>query len=264
MPKYTLPLRAPQSNPFDRRYRDVFPVQSRDQLPKQINLAQWLGPLRNQNIPGYGECSGESGAGAIDWLWRHDHGEDFTASSLWTYELERQVAHDLTQDVGATLEQTQYVLQRWGACSNALDPDTHADFLVNISPQMRQDAAQHRLADGLWCPTLNEILNALANPTKPTVVQLGIVVYPSFESPATMQSGIVPMPQLTERPLGGHATLGFGADLERELVFVRNSWGACYRTAIGDQSHGNFALPFSYFDSPKTFMDARAYYLTAV
>jgi hypothetical protein len=258
-----LPLTAP-TNPFTRRWSDAFPLHAVDQLPSTVNLAAWLGPLRNQNIPGFGECSGESGAGAVDWLsrrWRHD---PFFGSSLWTYELERYLANQLTQDTGATLEQTQAVLQQWGVCSNALDPDTKADFLRQITPAMRQSAAAHRIADGLWCPTLDEVINALAQSTRPTVVQLGIVVYPSFEAAETMQSGMVPLPQPGEQPLGGHAVLAFGYDRAAQILYVRNSWGPCYGTEIGGPGHGNFALPWAYLRNPTWFLDARAYYLEAV
>ena len=79
--------------------------------------------------------------------------------------------------------------------------------------------------------------------------------------PATLSSGIVPMPTEGQNPLGGHAVIAFGADMTRQLLYLRNSWGSIYTTAIGDTSHANFALPFSYFDNPHTFLSARAYYL---
>lgn len=258
---YTIAPRPAAPSPFDRRWNSVYPARPLDQLPESVNLALWLGPVRDQNKPGYGECSGESGAGAMDWLTRKWHNEPFVGSSLGLYEVERLEVNQLNQDMGARLRQTQYAMQVVGVWANSLDPDVKPDFAVPITDAMRASAAQHRIQDGLWCPTLEEILNALAHPTNPTVVQLGIVVYPSFEAPGTLATGVVPMPAPAEAPLGGHAVLVFGYDLPQRLVYVRNSWGPIYGTALGDTSHANFTLPFDYFASPRTFLSARAYYL---
>lgn len=257
---YTLPTGAHQPHPFERRWRDVFPLRPIDQLPTAVNLGDRLGPLRNQNIPALGECSAESGAGALDWLCRNAGDVTFVGSSLFLYECERALVGQLTQDAGARLRQTQYALQTVGTCANASDPDVKQDFLIQLTPALLHEAAQHRIADGLWCPTLDEILNALAHPTRPTVVQAGIAVYPGFEDPATLASGIVPLPKAGEAPLGGHAVLAFGFDRIRRLVWLRNSWGACYKAAVAGPGHGNFALPFDYFAHPSTFLSARAYY----
>ncbi|PSR20081.1 MAG: hypothetical protein C7B45_16650 [Sulfobacillus acidophilus] len=261
MALYTISARPASTSPFDRRWSSVYHVRPRPELPPEVNLAPWLGPVRNQNIPAIGECSGESGAGAMDWLCRRWRNEAFVGSSLGLYEVERLEVNQLAQDMGARLRQTQYAMQVVGVWANSLDPDIKQDFVVPITDAMLQSAAQHRIREGLWCPTLDEILNALAHPTQPTVVQVGIVVYPSFESNDTLTSGIVPMPGPTEQPLGGHAVLCIGADLKQELLFFRNSWGSCYGAALLDNSHANFALPFRYFDTPRTFLSARAYYL---
>ncbi len=259
--RYTLPLAATGPQPFDRRFQDVHPLIPRAQLPETINLGEWLGPMYNQNPAGLGECSGESGAGAMDWLCRRYRAEAFVGSGTGLYEVERQLIGQLGQDTGARLRQTQIAMQTVGVWDLILDPDTRADFETAITPAMIASAAKHRIRDGLWCPTLDEILNALAHPTTPVVVQVGIVVYPSFEAQATMASGIVPMPGSGENPLGGHAVLAFGADFKRGLVFLRNSWGPCYGAEIGGPGYGNFALPFAYFAGPRTFLSARAYSL---
>ena len=256
MARYTLPIQAPAFSPLDRRFRDGMPMQPLTALPQTVDLSQWLGPVRDQNIPALGECSAESGAGAIDWLYRRYRQESaFVGSSLMLYEVERMLGGQLTQDAGARLRQTQVALQSVGTCDTALDPDVRQDFIVTLTPVMIASAARHRIREGFWCPTLPEILNALAHPQIPTVVQLGIVVYPSFESAAVMQTGVVPVPSLTENPLGGHAALAYGYSIPDQFVMARNSWGK------NSGQQGNFTLPFAYFNSPRTFLSARAYYL---
>lgn len=259
--QYTLTTTPHLANPFDRRYAEVLSLKSPPELPSEVSLAQWLGPVRNQNIPAEGECSAESGAGNMDWLCHRYRNESFFGSSQGLYQVERQAVGQLHQDAGARLRQTQYGMQTVGVWDNALDPDVRQDFIVDVTPSMRASAAQHRIDAGLWCPTLDEILNALAHPAAPAVVQVGIVVYPGFETPETMATAIVPLPGPGETPLGGHAVIAWGYSIPKQLVFFRNSWGACYGTSLGDASHANFALPFRYFASPQTFLSARAYYL---
>jgi C1A family cysteine protease len=60
---------------------------------------------------------------------------------------------------------------------------------------------------------------------------------------------------LTENPLGGHAALAYGYSIPDQFVMARNSWGK------NSGQQGNFTLPFAYFNSARTFLSARAYYL---
>ncbi|MCL6563382.1 MAG: hypothetical protein K6U87_10275 [Firmicutes bacterium] len=252
--RYSLTLQA-QPSPIDRRFRDARRVQDLTTLPTTCTLADWLGIVRDQNVPGYGECSGESGAGAMDWLCRRYRQEVFTGSSLGLYQVERALVGEEAQDAGARLRQTQIAMQTVGVWSDRLDPDTREDFVVRITPEMLADAARHRIREGLWCPSLEEILSAMADPDEPVVVQAGIVVYPGFEAPETLRTGAIPMPRPEEQPLGGHAILLYGYSIPDQVVFFRNSWG----TGFGQG--GNGTLPFAYFRSPMTFLSARAYYL---
>ena len=68
----------------------------------------------------------------------------------------------------------------------------------------------------------------------------GFSVYESFESPRVAETGVVPLPRLGERVLGGHAVVACGYDLRASRFTVRNSWGA--RWGMG----GYFTMPFAY------------------
>jgi len=77
-------------------------------------------------------------------------------------------------------------------------------------------------------------------------VVLGINVYESFESDQVAKTGIVPLPEDSEKLLGGHAVLAVGykddvVNIDQGVVIVRNSWGEGW----GDK--GYFYLPYSYF-----------------
>ena len=77
-------------------------------------------------------------------------------------------------------------------------------------------------------------------------ILIGIDVYDSFESDATAQTGIVPMPDTRlESLLGGHALMVVGYNDTKKLFTVRNSWG----TGWGDLKNnpGYCYMPYDYF-----------------
>ena len=165
MARYTLPIQAPAFSPLDRRFRDGMPMQPLTALPQTVDLSQWLGPVRDQNIPALGECSAESGAGAIDWLYRRYRQESaFVGSSLMLYEVERMLGGQLTQDAGARLRQTQVALQSVGTCDTALDPDVRQDFIVTLTPVMIASAARHRFVIPLGIQRTDRPQSPIARP----------------------------------------------------------------------------------------------------
>jgi len=66
------------------------------------------------------------------------------------------------------------------------------------------------------------------------------------------RTGIVPIPNANEKPIGGHAAMAVGYDDSKECLIVRNSWG----TSWGEK--GYFYLPYWYV----TTLNASADYWT--
>ncbi len=251
MHSYNLTTQSHIAHPFEQRYRDIFPMRTLGFLEriKDPDNAQYLGPVRNQNIPSYGECADESGAGYMDWLCRKYRQEPFVGSSLFLYQAVRTFMHDLTVDSGSRLRAVQYALQTVGTCDNSMDPDIHSDFITRITPQMLKSAAQHRIQQGYWAASFEEIVNALM---AGHVVQIGVVLPQSFEHPLVSQTGIVPVPQANELILGGHAMLCHRVLWAQRRIRTRNSWGNY--TPLG----GDVDLPWEYFRDP-WFLSARVY-----
>jgi len=77
----------------------------------------------------------------------------------------------------------------------------------------------------------------------------GFVVYESFESGITAQTGIVSMPKKGEKVLGGHAVVAVGYSDDKKWIIVRNSWGSKW----GDK--GYCYMPYAYFISSSLSSD---------
>ena len=244
------PLRHDPLDPFEQRFGDVFPLKPLGALPPVVSLQADTPPIFNQGS--YGSCSAASGVNVVETLWKQKTHQSVALSQFFLYEVERRIEGTLTQDSGARLRNTQQALMTVGTCEEALDPYVPQDFLVTLTPAMIANASQYRIARGYWAPTLLEILNALALGWP---VQVGIVVYSSFESPSVARTGQVPLPGPAEAVLGGHAMMLDGYNIPERWVDDVNSWGAQW--GLGGRCH----LPFGYFDNPHTFMSARVYQL---
>ncbi len=239
--------------PFEMRWETINECLPLDKLPPEASLQVWLPAIFNQLQEG--SCSANSGCTCMEILAKKFWHEDVRLSRAFLYQAERILNNTLYQDDGARLRNTQQVLMDTGVCLAKDDPYTPQDFVVEFTPALLQEAEQYRIHTGFWAPTLLEILNAL-NDGFP--VQVGIFVYPSFESESVAQTGTVPMPSaedLAHGPLGGHAVTAYGYDIPNQLVLLANSWGDQWGNA------GKFTLPFAYFESDQTFMSSRVYEL---
>jgi len=68
----------------------------------------------------------------------------------------------------------------------------------------------------------------------------GFTVDESFESDKMARTGMMQMPALHEKSLGGHAVLAVGYDDQTQKFIVRNSWGHEWGAA------GYFFMPYAY------------------
>jgi len=245
------PVLADSVTPLDYRVRDWLPCQPLRALPSTVSWAGHLGTVKNQLQ--YGSCSAESGSGLVETEVYRTQKKRVDLSSLFLYEAERTIMNTLYEDSGAPLRVTELALMKYGVCPTNQDPFVPADFVRDLTPLLAS-ARPYRIDSGYWAPSLNEVVNALA---RGYCVQIGIQVYPSFESDAVATTGNIPMPSasdLATGALGGHAVLVYGYDATQNTVFFRNSWG----TGWGQQ--GNGTLPFEYF-TPPLFLSGRVYTL---
>jgi C1A family cysteine protease len=80
-------------------------------------------------------------------------------------------------------------------------------------------------------------------------VIFGATLYESFQSDAVANSGIVPMPKVTESMDGGHCMLIVGYNDDEQMYTVRNSWGESWGL------RGYCKIPYEYVSSPDLCSD---------
>jgi C1A family cysteine protease len=158
-------------------------------------------------------------------------------SRQFLYHQERVLEHTVNQDAGAQMREIGRTLGKYGVCEEEYMPYDDKGYLQTPSEEAFKNALQHRITRYHSVKGLTGIKQALSQ-SKPVLI--GISVFESFESKEVARTGIVPMPQAHEENLGGHAVLAVGYDDEKQVVIVRNSWGADW----GDE--GYFYLPYEF------------------
>jgi len=161
-------------------------------------------------------------------------------SRLFLYYNERLLDNDISQDAGSTLSQGINALVKYGVCHENLWTyvDDGVKYKTKPTDGCYTDAKSHEIV------TYNNVPQNLTSMKQclldgfPFVV--GISIYESFESDTVAHTGIVPMPQSTEKELGGHAVMCVGYDNSKNCFIMRNSWG----TGWGDK--GYFYIPYDY------------------
>jgi C1A family cysteine protease len=227
-------------------------------LPTIVDMRSKMPPVYDQG--NLGSCTANALCAAYQYL-----KPTFSPSRLFLYYNERVIENDILIDGGAFLINGVKSLVQTGVCPENLWPYIESQFSVKPTPNCYTDAAIHKaLTDHNVLQTLTQ-MKACLQSGLPFAV--GITVYETFELQAVANTGLVPMPDLTnEENLGGHAVLvcgyndsiqwwqnkiTYGKRGQRILTqttnptmkgawIVRNSWGSKWGAA------GYFYLPYPY------------------
>ncbi|HVO32856.1 MAG TPA: C1 family peptidase [Elusimicrobiota bacterium] len=206
-------------------------------LPSTVDLRATCSPIENQGQ--LGSCTANALAGALEFLEDKDRAPFEDVSRLFIYYNERVVEHTVKTDSGAMLRDGIKTLARDGVCSEALWPYVISRFAAKPTPRCYADGRAHTITSYERLLTLNDMRACLAAGF-PFV--FGFTVYESFESPQVARAGVMPMPQASERAIGGHAVMAAGYDDAQQQLICRNSWG----TAWGLK--GYFLMPYAYVE----------------
>jgi len=205
-------------------------------LPSSVDLRPKCPPVEDQG--NLGSCTGNSLAGAVEFLERKDGVTPFVnVSRLFIYYNERVIEHSVNDDAGAMIRDGIKTLVKQGVCSEKKWPYVISQFAKKPSAACYKEGLKHQVLSYARIQTLDEMRACLAE-GYPFV--FGFSVYESFESQQVAKTGVVPMPKPKEKMLGGHAVLGVGYDDAQKRFLVRNSWGT------GWGMKGYFTLPYDY------------------
>ncbi|HEY9854169.1 MAG TPA: C1 family peptidase [Stenomitos sp.] len=256
--RYALGARLTERKVID----DEKGYRSQATLPQVADLRAQCSPVANQG--GIGACTGFAIASGLDEFLAKKAGRATTLSPAFVYYQERKLQGnaDMTEDSGSSIETGMKVLEQFGTCPEAdmpflplsqhKDPAKIKTFLGTApSATAVQDALGFKIAgsksfinnssSGKLTPvavsTMSAIRRSLAD-GMPVVA--GMIVFQSMMGDDVKQTGLVPMPTQSDKPVGGHAVMIVGYDQAKQVFIVRNSWSASW----GDK--GYFYLPYDY------------------
>ena len=210
-------------------------------LPERVDLRSNCPPVYDQGQ--LGSCTGNALAACFQFE-RMKQGLPDAArvpSRLMIYWLERQAEGTIDSDSGAQGYDGIAALTQTGTCfEDGADgwPYDVTKFAVQPPPGCYAVAAANRVAQSLQvAQDVNQIRGCLAEGYP---IAFGFTCYPGLDSYEVASSGILPMPEAGEEPIGGHEVVLVGYDDASRLFLVRNSWG----TNWGLQ--GYFRMPYEY------------------
>ena len=229
-------------------------LSAHQEIPPSIDLRSLCPPIVDQGR--IGSCTGNALAGALGFLERNElqadggpetFGSRFAPfSRLFIYYNERALEGTQDQDSGAQIRDGIKTLAASGACRESVWKYTPENVLKAPSSLADEEAIKHRIANYLRMQTLAEMRACLASGF-PFV--FGFTVYESFESIEVASTGIMQVPSVDERVLGGHAVLAVGYDDEKQSLLVRNSWGEKWGIS------GYFYMPYEIITRLKLAQD---------
>ena len=208
-------------------------IRPKMRLPGAVDLRGNCSPVEDQGQ--LGSCTANALAGNIEFLdYSADH-KCTDVSRLFIYYNERVIEHTTDSDSGAMLRDGIKTLAKSGVCAEEMWPYQIARFAKKPAARCYADGLRHRIMTYHRIRTIDEMLACLADDF-PFV--FGFSVYESFESAKVARTGVMPVPEKTEKVLGGHAVMAVGYNLKDKRLLARNSWGA------GWGKKGYFTMPF--------------------
>ena len=213
-------------------------------LPPSVDWRSQCPPIVDQGQ--LGSCTANAIAGTLGFLEVKARQPFVALSRLFIYYNERVMEHTVQSDSGAMIRDGVKSVAKLGVCVEKRWPYVIAKFKAKPTPACYKDALNHTISSYHRLATLDEMRACLAG-GYPFV--FGFTVYESFESQEVAQTGVVPMPQQTEKVLGGHAVMAVGYDDAQQRIIVRNSWG----TSWGQQ--GYFTMPYAYLTNHQLSSD---------
>jgi C1A family cysteine protease len=219
-------------------HRDLyFKITKPIQIPSVVDLRDKCPPIVDQGE--LGSCTANAIAGALmfDQL-KQDQSGAAPVSRLFIYYNERSMEGTISEDAGAEIRDGIKSVNNLGACFEKTWPYKVGRFKTKPSAKAFAEAKQHQSVLYQRLPQNVISLQQCLASGFPFV--FGFTVYDGFESDEVAKTGVLNLPDKSEKDLGGHAVMAVGYDQARQRFIVRNSWNTDWGQA------GYFTMPFDY------------------
>lgn len=244
--------RKPDSTDFrDHRYAVVHSDALAVQPPSSVSLRSLLPPCYDQGQEG--SCGPNAGAALMAFLFPEFKG-NFSRNQIY-YDV-RVMEGDPGIDGGVETRDVLAVLQSTGAVPEALWGYSESTLFTAPPATVMSAVDDHKLLSYSRLTDETHYMSCLGNDRVPFL--LGFTCFASIDSDVLARTGVMPMPNATEKQVGGHDVLpiGYTTEFKSSAVFkksgvdpalvsdialeIRNSWGPEW----GDNGH--FWMPMPY------------------
>ncbi len=215
-----------------------------------VNLAveSFMPPIRDQGA--LGACTAFAATGLYQFVYaKMGYHHWWEPAELYVYYNERQLMGTTGFDSGASVSTALQALEQYGCCAehwwNYVDPTIR--FVQKPPAEAYANAGHHLVLQAQVVP--QDLVSLKTCLAQGYPVDIGFVVFASFEDPEAMATGDAPMPTPGEQRMGGHSVLLVGYDDRTQRFKFRNSWNTTY----GQQGYGT--LPYAYLIDPALSYD---------
>lgn len=234
-----------RSKPQPEEKMVIFKLHQTQEVIRHVDMKPKMPPVYDQGQ--LGSCVENAIAAAYEYDQIIAGYVAFVLSRLFLYWVVRVKEGTVNEDSGSSISDALSCLSALGACPEPVWPYDISKFKQRPSIKAFTTALKYRGSTHQRVVQQKEQIKQSLILGLPILV--GIQIYASFESEEVAKTGVVPTPAEGEECLGGHAVSIVGFDEEKQVYYVRNSWGEGW----GDK--GYFTLPMSYIHDPKLAYD---------
>lgn len=183
-------------------------------------------------------CVAKAVVGAMEYLESKSSKAKIDLSSRFLYYNSRVRIGTESSDSGSFIRDALKVAKEIGVPWEIYCPDDA--FMVLNKPTSESYSTESRRFIAEYNAITGGLQDVLLCIAKRIPVVFGFAVYERFMFSGVDASGVMQLPGIHERMIGGHASCACGFDDRKQAVLVRNSWG------INWGLQGYFWMPYSF------------------